>query len=857
MLVSNRHVTVAFILTLLAGLFLPADGGETLSSRELLKAVRQRGGRSQKLAYEDRSVVLAGPSQGGLAKQPLADPNADSGRDENSDELLQRVPADCLLCIRVNNLDYTLGQIDEFLVGIAPMPKATSILVRAQLAKLLGSAQLNGVKTTGSFVVFVAAKSTDTAKLKVIPGLLTASLVPVSDYGQFVEGNPNVSEPDANGVSRITAEGMPALLAVEAGSFALITSDDNYNWLLEYKKLMAPEVGVSSSTSLAGNIESGAIRDALAEPVWVYCDMQRTSESFSFFVLGSLKALQMQFKAAQAKGAPARMEMAAPVMDMYMHMAGTLMKEISWLSLTLDPKPDLVKVRLQVKAVDSTSIAEALREGPSSGQQNKLLAYLEEGAALNIAGKMDAPLLRRLSNFGIEMMTKLAGPDVAAEKKDQIKALFDDLFDSMGPFFAVSVTIEPRNQPPFSAHYVFEVTDQVKFNSALVEYIKLWNDPAGPASFYNKMGIQTQFSLKNNIGNYKGVPINATEFTVRPTDPNSPEAAMITRMYGDGFAYRWAIVDRLSVGTCGGTETELRRLIDLVQAGGPRQLGGQTKRTLELLPSTSDADFLVILNPVRLLKLLSVFGVENVTEAEMPASGGIPISAKAEKRKLLVDIALPKAVLTETLSALRKSEKVERQNKAERKGPAAAKIDSGVVRGKIKGTEVVLDKAELEGNILSVYSGDSWDSNPSILLFVFDIKRGTIPDNRSFSMEPGGAVSSMIHVHYRWKDPASGKIQTAVETRGYRLHLQFGQRNRETIPGTILLEIPDKDTKLEGSFNARIKTTTQVNRARSTESRKPVSTFIGGTSFEQGASEPGPVDRIQKTSKYLYRRYQL
>jgi hypothetical protein len=37
-------------------------------------------------------------------------------------ELLKMIPAKSLFCIRVNNFDYTLNQIDQFLAGVSPMP---------------------------------------------------------------------------------------------------------------------------------------------------------------------------------------------------------------------------------------------------------------------------------------------------------------------------------------------------------------------------------------------------------------------------------------------------------------------------------------------------------------------------------------------------------------------------------------------------------------------------------------------------------------------------------------------------------------------------------------------------------------
>ncbi len=81
---------------------------------------------------------------------------AQSSAKPADDQLLKMIPAESLFCIRVNHFEYTLSQIDQFVAGVSPMPMGLSILARMQLAKVLGSPELNGVNMNGSFVIFGA-----------------------------------------------------------------------------------------------------------------------------------------------------------------------------------------------------------------------------------------------------------------------------------------------------------------------------------------------------------------------------------------------------------------------------------------------------------------------------------------------------------------------------------------------------------------------------------------------------------------------------------------------------------------------------------------------------------------------------
>ncbi len=139
-----------------------------------------------------------------------------------------------------------------------------------------------------------------------------------------------------------------------------------------------------------------------------------------------------------------------------------------------------------------------------------------------------------------------------------------------------------------------------------------------------------------------------------------------------------------------------------------------------------------------------------------------------------------------------------------------AKTSKGIaqstkVQGRISGTDVVLKDASFKNGQLAIYAGDSWGFNPSVLIFLFT-EEGTIPEDKLFSATPEAKFAAKTpHVHYRWLSGESGHIKTEIVMHGYRLHLKFGQVADGKIPGEILFEIPDKDTRIEGHFIAEIK----------------------------------------------------
>lgn len=123
------------------------------------------------------------------------------------------------------------------------------------------------------------------------------------------------------------------------------------------------------------------------------------------------------------------------------------------------------------------------------------------------------------------------------------------------------------------------------------------------------------------------------------------------------------------------------------------------------------------------------------------------------------------------------------------------------VSGEINGTPVALSRSEW-GNTLAIYQGDSWGSNPSLLLFLF-LPEGELPVSRVISVASDHKSHGDPHVHYRWRDEA-GDIQTAVLTEGYNLKLRFDEAVDGQVAGQLSFDVPDEDTRLQGEFNLRV-----------------------------------------------------
>ena len=564
-----------------------------------------------------------------------------------NNELLKMIPAKTLFCVRVNNFDYTLNQIDQFLAGASPMPMGVSMLVRMQLANLLGSPQLTGLNTNGSFAVFGVTMPGETTKTDAIPDVFVGVLAPVTDYKQFIEGNTNCIQADEKGISKITLNGAPVMLTAKAGNYAIMSWANNYDKLVT----MAKAISATGSAGLSSILNAADTKQAETEPIWAYGNVQQVSGTFGPIIsakLEEIKTLTKSMQASQSGASPASIQ---NIMNMYSGILEVLMKEIKSVSIGINPKPDVLNITKTISAVPGTDMAKMFTADGSSQRDNTLLTYLEDGAMANFGATMNSPFWKKLNIKNIDLFAMMSGDSMSAEDITEFKTLVTDISDCLDGPVVYSILNDAKNKPPFVLKYVIAVKDEKKFAQFIEKAADILNT-SGIMDFYKSLGMETSFSMNSGVDSYKGISISSAKLTMKATDANSLQAQMITSMYGDGVNYQWGMTDGLFIcAVSGDVNSTIRELIDQVKTDSPKQIGAEMKAALSLLPEASKADFVATFNVLRLFNLATSMVPMPIPPMDVQTKSNIIIAGRAADSRMVVNIAVPKQHLIEIVSA--------------------------------------------------------------------------------------------------------------------------------------------------------------------------------------------------------------
>lgn len=549
------------------------------------------------------------------------------------DPVLSLVPAESLVCLRINNLDGTLMETDRFLAGVSPM--GLSMIAKMGLGSLLGNPMLAGVDTGGSFAVFVTAGSAPGA----MP--LVAGLVPVSDFKQFIGTNPSGAEADGDGLTTLAGQGTPQLLTCSLGKYALIGLADNRAGFLALKNKIA-----SKSASLTGLVDTAQARQAQDMPLWLFCNIPEVNKAFGPMIQMQLQQVKaMMPQATTPDQMPAGAD-PAKFMDMYWAMLDTLLKDTASVTVSLKPAPNAILLSKSVKAKPGSGLAKMLPAVSGEGFNQALLSYLPNDAATNVAMCMSVPAWLEMNAKMMDWLAVGFGESMPKQATEKMRAMMTDATAAIGQSGVFSLVIDQAAKPPMQMRYVLEVKDAEKLKALIDQGTEMFNTVWG--DFYKSMGMEVAFDIKRGVAEHKGISIDSALLSMQMSDKNAPEAAMINNMYGDGFQYRWAITEKLVLSAIGSQpDVQVRQMIDKAVAGGEPVIPEEMKAAMSLLPQTKTPNLVMTLNVLRFWGMIKAMAPVPLPDIPAKTTSNIVIATSSDAGRFTIDLAVPKAHVME------------------------------------------------------------------------------------------------------------------------------------------------------------------------------------------------------------------
>jgi hypothetical protein len=569
----------------------------------------------------------------------------------STDGLLRAIPAKSLFCVRINKLDGTLGSANEFLGGVAPESFDAKAEVLSMLGELLGNEKLRGVNTKGNFVLFGVNVPGEQATPGPMGNMFIGALMPVRDYEKLISSSSNLGEPDDDGISTITVNGRPEGCAIQVRRFALLCPPWARGNLIRVKKMMGQK-----RQGLANALDAGEKELAASSPVWLYANVQEGSKLIGPMVFAGLEKMKADLQKMKDSGQGPPMIDPAGIVNFYGGILKMVIGGTDHIMVGLSPTSDMCSLTVCMKPVPGTDMAEIVGS-PVAGDFENMLGYLDDGAMMNLAGKIDHKSMKTAYMIMIDLVGQMVTGAMSEADVGQLKNLTTKMINALGDSLAMSFGVDGEGSSMLWIKYVIKVKNEKAFKQVLEQELQMMQEEGALGKLYKGLGMEMDVKVERGAGTYKGIEIDAAKVAFKMGDDDSPQGQMLKKMFGDALDYNWAFVDGYCVYSIGGdADKSIRELIDHVRAGGPKRIGSEMKAALEAIPNSTQADAVGTLNYVRMLNMVSgimvVPGGPAMPQFSVPTTSNVAFAARTTAEgNVMLQMAVPKKHVLEIKSA--------------------------------------------------------------------------------------------------------------------------------------------------------------------------------------------------------------
>lgn len=581
------------------------------------------------------------------------------------EDSLGTVPDNALLALQINNLDQSMGMLDQYLTGIAPI--STSMLLKMQLGTMLGDPMLTGIDTASSFTLFIYPTPQTAPPSNMNPPSLNDMVIviaaPLTDYNQFVKANAARLAPDADGIAE-TKDGSTLIMPLVNENIALLTQSHHRTQLLN----LAVEL---RSSPLLETLDKEQKDLALSQPMWLYLNIDKAGLMFRPYIDTAFDEIQNSMQKTGRQMGP--FEDAMKFYQLYFNILRAALNQTQFISFGLDPSPAMLKIHKTYAAKPETALAGLLMPNTSKSKGFRYTYMLNTPQAVNFLMKYNQPQMQKITDKSFELFAPLVEEQILTELK-----VSNDEYMKI-PTYEIAGCFSFGSATP-----MFEFREFIAMKNPQ-EARTLWVDMADTiGKLYQSMGMPMNMSYQKNASVYDDVEIDVWNFQIDYTQfeeqikqmADEETAAqqleqtmqmqkqMMEKMYGpDGLQYRLAFLKKDILFLLDSDPEAIHKVIYQLENKTTKPHRDITQ-AMELLPNAEKADMIVTINYLRLMNQLfasmKTFMPEGpanpfldmFAELEMESKSAVYAATNTYKGKMVADVILPKEHLFEIANAV-------------------------------------------------------------------------------------------------------------------------------------------------------------------------------------------------------------
>jgi hypothetical protein len=535
-------------------------------------------------------------SFGGCKKDsPQATGQTSPKTEEVSRGILEYVPQQSLFCLAAHDLENISMRIDDFALGLSPIPFSAATSLKMVMVKI-GGEEFEGIDVNGDFLLMgiptgetiQQADGTEISKPTLVLG------IPVKDFSQ-IESLEAVSGPDSEGYYSYDDNQGMQLVFNKVDDHIFVTSPVFFPFYVK-----ALNAVINSDGSFAEDKPKYVSNDAGEKQIWLYGDFKKLENEYGVlldkWLTMASQAFTGQFPGVQAE--PPMPEAYQKLMPALLDFYRNIFKQVDALSFTLEVQKDRIDISKAVAAVEGTTLASVMI--PDDKELNvERMAYIGNDNFMTMAFKQNSEFYKEAVSVLLKSFGETLMPEDKADALKKYQEISLEFIDAMESDSVVGCYIDNESENgKFGFSCVAGIKDVQAFNTAFDKAIEFWNSGV-MSDILDPFGLSIDLSAVSNVGKIESYDVGKISYQFDIPMSSEEQQQTVEQMFGNEWDYYWTQYDNLFLAVTDNEDfTNLKTMIDKIENNAEMPLS--LKNSYDMLGDYSKYEVVGSYNYVRL-----------------------------------------------------------------------------------------------------------------------------------------------------------------------------------------------------------------------------------------------------------------
>ena len=549
------------------------------------------------------------------------------------DSILEMLPKDCLVCVKVNNLDKSLQALDQYMMGASPMPMGMSMMLKMQIGVLAGNPMLNGINSQGDFGLFIAKNDVAFNQAEPWKSIFIAGVIPVSDYDSYLASIPNLKKSDKSGISILPsnpASDMPAMIVKKIGGNIVITNAESIDSLAKFEPS-------AKANSLLKKLTAEQLEQCKKNKFWMYANVDNLNKTFGTLINSGFEDIKNEMKLI-----PGQMPESMPMINGYFDIIKDGLDQLDIAVIAQDVTPENYFVNCSLWAKSGSDLAKELVASEKTNSGRDITGIFRSDSFMNFAGNAKSPAL---VGWNEEWMNILSDSD--PELKKTYEDIAEQFLKNADGYLAGTMQLKPGSKSFVDYRVIGQINNKEEYEKFMKSVLET-SEQLFAKGAYSDFGFKWTMDEKPLKYNGSDIYTARIEFAVTNADMESAAG----KMFEDGLKCSWAVTDKYYVAAMSEDSVDqTKKMLDDIKAGKAFATeDANIKKALDLIPESRNADVFGTYNMASAIKFSMMMNpmIKDKSLIEsFQATSSIPYACKFSNGSASLDLVVPKKSMEE------------------------------------------------------------------------------------------------------------------------------------------------------------------------------------------------------------------